>query len=230
MSTRNSKRIRYNYAKCKDCGKPVRDKETKRCSLCFDAHRRQKVGSAITCSSCEIELPLLEFAIRTDRGTYYKICKICRREQRQRWKQSESGKLATLRYKRGEKHKAYRAAYEKTERRMEFRRRANRRRRQTPKGRLQARIHCAQRRARLAKASGTFTDQDWADILSEQDNNCAYCGYPFTDSLPPTMDHKTPISRGGAHDRSNIVASCKPCNSKKWTKTYEEYLQIIRNT
>ena len=30
-----------------------------------------------------------------------------------------------------------------------------------------------------------------------------------------TMDHITPISKGGAHTASNIVPACQSCNSKK---------------
>ena len=230
MSSQNSKRIRYNYGKCKDCEKPVRDRETKRCTSCFDIHRRQKIVNTIVCNSCKVKLPLTEFAIRTDRDTYHTICKDCRRTQRQSWERSENGKQSKLRYKRSKKYKAFRAAYEQTEKRKEYRHRSARRRRQTPRGRRQSRIYCAQRRARLASAPGIFTEQDWTNILLEQNNRCIYCEQQFNDVLPPTIDHKLPLSREGPHDKDNIVAACKPCNGKKWTKTYEEYLQHIRDT
>ncbi len=43
---------------------------------------------------------------------------------------------------------------------------------------------------------------------------CHYCG----DRFPPrelTMDHVVPLSRGGRTTKSNVVPSCKECNSRK---------------
>lgn len=38
-----------------------------------------------------------------------------------------------------------------------------------------------------------------------------------------TIEHLTPVSRGGDNDWWNIVYACKSCNSKKKNKTMEEY-------
>jgi 5-methylcytosine-specific restriction endonuclease McrA len=43
---------------------------------------------------------------------------------------------------------------------------------------------------------------------------CHYCGGVF----PPrdlTMDHRVPLARGGRSVKSNLVACCKDCNSRK---------------
>jgi len=43
---------------------------------------------------------------------------------------------------------------------------------------------------------------------------CHYCEKRFSrEEL--TMDHVIPIVRGGKSIKSNVVVSCKPCNSKK---------------
>ncbi len=50
---------------------------------------------------------------------------------------------------------------------------------------------------------------------------CAYCGKHFNfDDL--SRDHIMPVSRGGADNWMNVVASCKPCNHRKNDLTPEE--------
>ena len=36
-------------------------------------------------------------------------------------------------------------------------------------------------------------------------------------------DHMTPICRGGADDRKNVVSACQRCNARKAMKTFEEF-------
>ncbi|MBF0537246.1 MAG: HNH endonuclease [Nitrospirae bacterium] len=43
---------------------------------------------------------------------------------------------------------------------------------------------------------------------------CHYCSATFHPSQI-TMDHIIPLSQGGTSIKSNIVAACKPCNTKK---------------
>jgi|TARA_R100000908_G_C3706989_1_gene115140 hypothetical protein len=50
---------------------------------------------------------------------------------------------------------------------------------------------------------------------------CQYCGNKFQ-YHELTMDHVIPKSRGGEKSWTNIVASCKGCNSKKGNKTPKE--------
>ena len=48
-------------------------------------------------------------------------------------------------------------------------------------------------------------------------NCCAYCGC----AGDMEIEHVVPISRGGAHDISNIVPACASCNSSKSAKEME---------
>lgn len=52
-------------------------------------------------------------------------------------------------------------------------------------------------------------------ILSRDDFTCRYCK-----KKSPTMqvDHVIPVTRGGGHDESNLVAACRSCNIKKGNK------------
>lgn len=50
---------------------------------------------------------------------------------------------------------------------------------------------------------------------------CMYCGGNFRESAL-TRDHVIPFSRGGTDRWSNVVTSCKYCNTRKGNKTPEE--------
>jgi 5-methylcytosine-specific restriction endonuclease McrA len=52
---------------------------------------------------------------------------------------------------------------------------------------------------------------------------CYYC----KQNVPPselTMDHKTPVARGGRSTRNNLVPCCKACNSDKNLLTFSEWI------
>lgn len=82
-------------------------------------------------------------------------------------------------------------------------------------------------RRRRATILGAVTEgektitKDWFEELKAQHNHrCYYC---WESSLPLTMDHVTPLARGGKHVRSNMLPSCKPCNSRKSDKLISEW-------
>lgn len=61
---------------------------------------------------------------------------------------------------------------------------------------------------------------------------CYYCGGTFKPS-ELTMDHKIPLSRGGASEKINIVPACKECNNRKkymMPVEWDEYLDKLKNT
>ena len=77
----------------------------------------------------------------------------------------------------------------------------------------QSRISHPKRRAQKKRADiCDFTLEQWASLLQEYDNRCAYCGAP---DAKLTQDHVVPLSKGGNHTQDNIVPACKPCNSRK---------------
>ena len=81
------------------------------------------------------------------------------------------------------------------------------------------------RRARKRGKEGDITADHIMGLLSLQECQCIYCGRLIKTNY--TIDHVTPLSRGGEHDISNLQLLCKSCNSKKGAKTDEEYRAIL---
>jgi 5-methylcytosine-specific restriction endonuclease McrA len=82
------------------------------------------------------------------------------------------------------------------------------------------------RRARKKNAPGEYTWKEWLACIERFDFHCAYCGEPFTEKRLPTQDHLTPLVHGGHHTDSNIVPACRSCNSRKRTRTLEEFVKL----
>lgn len=74
-----------------------------------------------------------------------------------------------------------------------------------------------------AKARELRKSAWWKQKLGQ--GTCYYCEKSFArEDL--TMDHKTPIARGGTSTKGNCVVSCKACNSaKKYYTPAEMILQ-----
>ena len=49
-----------------------------------------------------------------------------------------------------------------------------------------------------------------ARVLRRDNSTCRYCGDAATE-----VDHVVPVSQGGTHSLSNLVAACADCNAKK---------------
>lgn len=63
----------------------------------------------------------------------------------------------------------------------------------------------------------------WKQLLAQ--GKCHYCQKTFTrEDL--TMDHITPISRGGRTVKGNVAVACKPCNSEKKYYTPAEMVML----
>ena len=74
------------------------------------------------------------------------------------------------------------------------------------------------RRAALMRHSPIrgFPRRLWLTLLEKYQHRCAYCGAA---NVKLTMDHITPLSKGGQTILENIVPACLSCNCKKHTKT-----------
>ncbi len=88
------------------------------------------------------------------------------------------------------------------------------------------RITEGRRRARKYGAGGSHTKAQFHALCEAYNWECIYCGKSLT-IRTASEDHKTPLSRGGNDYIDNIAPCCVRCNSSKWTKTYDEYIQIL---
>ena len=84
-------------------------------------------------------------------------------------------------------------------------------------------LYSNRRTARLKRAGGSHTAQEWREKCALLANLCIYCG----EARPLVRDHKVPLSRGGTDDITNIVPACRSCNSKKRSQTAHEYLGLV---
>lgn len=55
-------------------------------------------------------------------------------------------------------------------------------------------------------------------------SRCAYCDCPFEDAQKQT-DHMVALCHGGEHNLRNIVIVCRPCNARKASLTYEQWIE-----
>lgn len=56
-------------------------------------------------------------------------------------------------------------------------------------------------------------------VLREHGGECLYCG-----AKAKTVDHLTPVARGGRNVRANLVAACLGCNLRKGSRTLREFM------
>ena len=82
----------------------------------------------------------------------------------------------------------------------------------------------AARRQAAYRERRDISPQEWSKIRSfilERDHwKCHYCGKEAN-----SVDHKTPLAKGGKSNEDNLVAACRRCNSLKKDRTHEEWSQ-----
>lgn len=80
----------------------------------------------------------------------------------------------------------------------------------------------AMRRVARIRNSPIIEPIDRQAIIERDRATCyLWCGRKLLDK-EICLDHVVPLSRGGPHINSNLRVACRPCNSRKQTKTLEE--------
>lgn len=59
------------------------------------------------------------------------------------------------------------------------------------------------------------------NIFLRDHSTCQYCRTRISEKKL-TIDHVVPLSRGGTHTWTNVVAACSSCNNKKGSKTPDQ--------
>ena len=84
-------------------------------------------------------------------------------------------------------------------------------------------------RRALAYLNGNATPQLIEQKWLDSDHTCILCGQPIDPTLKAphpksrTLEHLTPIARGGRHDLNNLAFAHYGCNASKGSKTLEEW-------
>lgn len=60
-------------------------------------------------------------------------------------------------------------------------------------------------------------------VFARDGNRCQYCNAPAEN-----IDHVIPRSRGGQHVWENVVAACRPCNTRKEDRLLHEVGFVLR--
>jgi 5-methylcytosine-specific restriction endonuclease McrA len=60
-------------------------------------------------------------------------------------------------------------------------------------------------------------------VFVRDGHRCQYCG-----AAAENIDHVVPRSRGGPHEWENVVAACRPCNSRKEDRLLHEVGMTLR--
>lgn len=183
------------------------------------------------CSKCGESKPeTTEFFRKrgtNNRGGLRPDCRdCCAKRDRAYYAQNYQTKIRAYRKANAEQIAAYMASYMPNYYRTENGRAAIRKAQlaytATLAGRLSQVMAQQRRKARVAGQLGEFTKTDWAACLAAFDRLCAYCGEPGL----LTQEHVLPISRGGLHDRSNVVPACRSCNCQKFSKLLDEWYPL----
>lgn len=74
------------------------------------------------------------------------------------------------------------------------------------------------RRTRKTDAGGSYSRQEWIELLDKYSNRCLCCG---RNDLKLTVDHVIPVSLGGTSNIDNLQPLCQKCNSSKNNKVID---------
>lgn len=186
-----------------------------------------------TCLRCGACLPESEFAWSNKaKGEHRNRCKPCHADVSREWRKVNPVKVAAQKKRYENRHmekvrerKRITAAHLRTLHLDEVRKyqrewiktpqaKAYRKAwRQTPTGRA------TNRRGAIAHSYGCEVKEWWSSLVDPQ---CFYCDSPATE-----VEHVVPVSKGGTHELSNLVPACRPCNRRKGTKSFDEFVDSL---
>lgn len=191
-----------------------------------------------TCTHCQQAKPLNEFdRLLKSKDGRQPWCKKCRKEQRETNRDKKSA-YDRARYKanseamraRAKVHRETNPDYLKSYNHSYYKENADkisdavRQWRQENPDKRRAIIN--RHKAAKRNAEGRFTDNDIRSMLKSQHGRCVYCRADIKDCY--TVDHITPLSRGGSNWPDNLQLVCASCNSSKKDKTHDEYVARLK--
>lgn len=147
------------------------------------------------------------------------------REQSRQWRiaNPEKNKAAMARWAQEDPERKRESGRRSYQKHRAKRTKAWRQYARTPQGK--ARIAAAKARRRTHEPTRHHPPQV-AEMLRKA-RRCHYCQARFTKENPPTLDHITPLAKGGTHTLDNLIAACRTCNCSKGKKDPTEYAKKI---
>lgn len=171
--------------------------------------------------------------IRARGSSYFCDSELCQKINKSykdyKYRNGEKGRVTIYKNRHTEKTRARRKAYEQTEEykcsksiRAKRYREENEHTRDLDharKLRYYYRKYSALKSIRIEGADA-ISFEDWKKLYSAE--TCYYCGKAIS-GRNKTVDHKTPISKGGTNKLDNLCMCCQSCNSKKGNKTEADF-------
>jgi 5-methylcytosine-specific restriction endonuclease McrA len=74
-------------------------------------------------------------------------------------------------------------------------------------------------RALKRELPADLTEEQWIRCVAYFNHRCAYCGR----KRKLAQEHIVPVDKGGGYTVENIVPSCKPCNSSKCNRDFNDW-------
>lgn len=83
----------------------------------------------------------------------------------------------------------------------------------------------------LKRRGGTMTLEEFRALYFRRMSRrplCTYCNAALhTGNV--SVDHLTPVDRGGSHAEGNLTFVCRPCNRAKGSLTYAEFMSLLKH-
>jgi len=179
------------------------------------------------CSGCKQWKPHSEFW-KNKYGNPASECKLCNNKRKMNYVRRNPDKLKEWRdnYYWNNRERLIRYQVERARRNPE---KANQRRRRWIERHPERYRAISEYRAHIRRMAAKDTDLGWRDTMAlkrmfVEYGRCPICGKPV-DGVKRKwwVEHDVPISRGGKHERKNVIYDCSECNKRKGVRTLKEF-------
>lgn len=187
------------------------------CRQCWNKIRRERKKNPLnnphktglkTCKKCGIEKSTTHFS-RTKNNHIYTFCKPCHT-------QASTERWSSMSYKHRKqlRKRICSTYYQNNSEKIKFKN--SEWRKNNPESHAESQ---AKRRARL---QGVITEKIDRSIIFIRDKHTCYLCLKVLTKHQITLDHLHSLKNGGSHTYENLKVACRPCNSKKGSRSLSE--------